>query len=195
MSQDAVLAVVLCEDTQTECFIRRFLVKRDWDRRQIRTETLPAGKGSGLVWVREKFVNELKAYRSRSTRAATCLIVASDADDRAVDERIQTFKDACAEANVPFRKEGERVIFVIPRRNIETWLAYLRGQSVNEVDAYPKYDNEGDCRGQVTKLHDLCRRQKQGSNHSLDPAGWAWQVLARCRASCEWSFLGRSTTS
>ena len=161
MSQEAVLAVMLCEDTQTECFIRRFLMKRlNWDRRQIRAETLPAGKGSGLVWVREKFVNELKACRIRSARAATCLIVASDADDKTVEERIQTLKDACAEASVPFRKDGERVIFVIPRRNIETWLAYLRGQLVNEVDRYPKYDNEGDCREQVTKLDDLCRRQK-----------------------------------
>ena len=160
MSHDSVLAVVLCEDTQTECFIRRFLVKRDWNRRQIRTETLPAGKGSGLVWVREKFVKELKAYRSRSTRAATCLIVASDADDKTVEERIQTFKNACVEASVPFRKEGERVIFVIPRRNLETWLAYLRDQAVNEVDTYSKYDNESDCRVQVAKLDDLCRRQK-----------------------------------
>jgi hypothetical protein len=152
--------VILCEDTQTECFIRRFLVKQNWNRRQIHAETLPAGKGSGLVWVREKFVKELKAYRSRSTRAATCLIVASDADDKTVDERIQTFKAACAEASMPFRKEGERVIFVIPRRNIETWLAYLRGQMVNEADAYPKYDNESDCRDQVAKLDDMCRRQR-----------------------------------
>ena len=159
MSQDAVLAVVLSEDTQTECFIRRFLVKQGWNRRQIRTETLPAGKGSGLVWVREKFVKELKAYRSRSTRAATCLIVAADADDKTVEERIQTLKDACTETTVPFRKEGERIMFAIPRRNIETWLAYLRGQIVNEVDAYPKYENESDCRAQVAKLDHLCRRQ------------------------------------
>jgi hypothetical protein len=61
MSREAVLAIILCEDTQLECFIRRFLVKRNWDRRRIRTETLLAGKGSGLVWVRERFVKELKA--------------------------------------------------------------------------------------------------------------------------------------
>jgi hypothetical protein len=173
-SQDAVLAVVLCEDKQTECFIRRFLVKQDWDRRQIRTETLPAGKGSGSVWVRERFVKELKAYRSRSTRAATCLIAASDADDKTVEERIQTFKDACADTNVPFRRNDERVIFVILWRNIETWLAYLRGQPVNEIDAYPKYENESDCRAQVAKLHDLCRRQK------LEPEPPPPSLVAAC---------------
>lgn len=157
---DAVQAVILCEDTQTECFIRRFLLKRNWSRRQIRTETLPAGRGSGLVWVRERFVRELKAYRSRSARAATCLIVAADADDKTVEERIATFRQSCDEASVPFRRDQERVVFVIPRRNIESWLAYLRGQVVNEIERYPKYENESDCRAQVTKLDELCRLQR-----------------------------------
>ena len=120
MSRDAVGVVILAEDIQTECFIRRFLVEQGWDRRQIRPETLPKGQGSGEQWVREKFVNELKAYRSRATRAATRLIVASDADTRTVHEQIQTFRQACVEAKVPFRNNGEHVAFIIPRRNIET---------------------------------------------------------------------------
>lgn len=160
MSQDAALAVVLCEDTQTECFIRRLLLERNWNRRQIRTVTLPAGKGSGLVWVRDHFVNELRACRSRTARAATCLIVAADADEKSVEDRIQTFAVACADAGVPFRQDGERVLFIVPKRNIETWLAYLRGQLVNETEAYPKYDTESDCRGQVVKLAQMCRRQR-----------------------------------
>ena len=160
MSRDAVGVVILSEDTQSECFIRRFLHKRGWDRRQIRTETLPRGKGSGEQWVREKFINELKAYRSRSSRAATCLIVASDADDKTVEQRIQTFKAMCAEAGVPYRNEGERVAFIIPRRNIETWLAFLRGENVNEVQSYRKYGYEAECRDQVVRLDEMCRRQK-----------------------------------
>jgi hypothetical protein len=174
MSHDAVLAVVLSEDTQTECFIRRFLIKQGWHRRQIRTETLPAGKGSGLVWVRERFVNELKSYRSRSTRGATCLIVASDADDKTVEQRIETFKRACADADVPFRSDRERVCFVIPRRNIETWLAYLRDQAVSEATTYAKYDNESDCRDQVARLDVLCRRQR------LEPEPAPQSLLTAC---------------
>jgi hypothetical protein len=87
------------------------------------------------------------------------LIVASDADEKTVEERIQTFKDACVEANIPFRKEKEQICFVIPRRNIETWLAYLRGESVDELKVYRKYDNESDCRAQVVNLDEMCRRQ------------------------------------
>lgn len=160
MSRDAVGVVILSEDTQSECFMRRFLHRRGWDRRQIRVETLPRGQGSGEQWVREKFINELKAYRSRSSRAATCLIVASDADDKTVNERIQTFRNMCDEAGVAFRKEGERIALIIPRRNIETWLAYLRGEAVNEVESYRKYGFESECREQVVRLDEMCRQQK-----------------------------------
>jgi hypothetical protein len=44
MSRDAVGVVILSEDTQTECFIRRFLRKRSYDSRQIRTEA-PVNNG------------------------------------------------------------------------------------------------------------------------------------------------------
>jgi hypothetical protein len=160
VNRDAVGVVILSEDTQLECFIRRFLLKRNFDSRQIRTETLPQGRGSGEQWVREKFLNELKAYRSRSSRAATCLIVASDADEKTVEERIQTFEKMCTETGMAFRDQGERVAFIIPRRNIETWLAYLRGESVDEVKRYRKYEFESDCRDQVARLNEMCLQQK-----------------------------------
>jgi len=163
MSSGSVQTVILCEDTQTECFIRRFLIKQGWNRRQIRAETLAKGQGSGEQWVRKRFLAELKAYRSRSGRAATCLIVTSDADDMTVNARVQTFKAACDEAGVPFRQDGERVLFIIPRRNIETWLAYLRGEQVNEVDPYRKYRCESECRDQVARLDRMCRENE------LDP--------------------------
>jgi len=160
MSRDAVGVVILSEDTQSECFIRRFLNRRGWDRRQIRAETLPRGQGSGEQWVREKLIRELRAYRSRSSRAATCLIVASDADDKTVDARMQTFRNMCVQAGVAFRNEGERIAFIIPRRNIETWLAYLRGEAVNETDRYRKYEFESECRDQVVRLDEMCHQKR-----------------------------------
>jgi hypothetical protein len=78
----------------------------------------------------------------------------------AVGERVQTFRAACVESGVPFRSNDERVVFVVPKRNIETWLAYLRGQSVNEEDTYPKHTCESDCRQEVARLDELCREQR-----------------------------------
>jgi hypothetical protein len=161
---DPVLTIILSEDLQLRCFIRRFLLKRGWHARHIREISLPVGGGAGVRWVREKLPDELKAYRSRNARAATSLVVGCDADDQTVENRIQSLKDACTAAGVPFRNDAERVAFAIPKRNIETWLAYLRGTIVNENDAYPKYRYESECREQVTRLDEMCQKQK------LEPA-------------------------
>lgn len=157
---DPVHTIILSEDLQLRCLIRRFLLKRGWQARQIREVALPAGGGAGVTWVKQKLPEELKAFRSRGFHAATALIVGCDADNETVEGRIQSLRDACDEAGVPFRQDGERIIFVIPKRNVETWLAYLRAEAINEVDAYRKYNHESDCREQVSALDVMCSRQR-----------------------------------
>jgi len=160
MSANSVEVVVLCEDLQQECFIRRFLQKRGRQRYDFRPLISPAGRGSGEQWVRVRFPRELKAHRSRIGRRSTWLIVATDADTQGVESRIRSFAHACDDAGVPFREQSERVIFVVPKRNIETWFAYLRGENPNERDTYPKYDSESDCRNDVVRLDEMCRQQR-----------------------------------
>jgi hypothetical protein len=162
MSQPSQV-IVLCEDTQTECFIRMFLRRRlGWcNSRNIRFEVLPKGAGSGEQWVRKGFLKELKAYRSRKALAQTCLIIAIDADTLTVPQRLRQFEEACAAGNIPFRGDGERVAFIIPKRNIETWFAYLRGETaINEEASYRRYSSESDCRDDVVKLEEMCARQQ-----------------------------------
>jgi hypothetical protein len=160
MSAGSVEVVVLCEGRQQEVFIRRFLQKRGRERSQFRAVISPAGRGSGEQWVREHFPQELKAHRSRRARRDNWLLVATDADTRTVQERLQGFVKVCQDADVPFREQNEKVVFVVPRRNIETWFAYLRGETVNESDTYPRHDCENDCRDEVVRLDDMCRRQR-----------------------------------
>jgi hypothetical protein len=160
MSANSVEVVVLCEDLQQEVFIRRFLQRRGRERYAFRPLISPAGRGSGEQWVRKRFACELKAHRSQTGRRNTWLIAATDADTHSVDDRIKGFFQACEDAGIPFRGSNEKVMFVVPKRNIETWFAYLRGETVNESDRYPKYDCENDCRPQVARLDDMCRQQK-----------------------------------
>ncbi|MGO9201394.1 MAG: hypothetical protein ACLQM8_12795 [Limisphaerales bacterium] len=160
MSVSSVEVVLLCEDRQQEVFIRRFLQKRGRERPQFRAVVSPAARGSGEQWVREHFPQELKAHRSQRARRNNWLLVAIDADARTVAERIQQLAKACRDAGVPFREENEKVVFVVPKRNIETWFAYLRGETVNELDSYRRYDYEGDCRQEVDRLDEMCRRQR-----------------------------------
>lgn len=160
MSTRSVEVVVLCEDRQQEYFIRRFLQKRGRERYDFRPVISPKGRGAGEQWVRERFPRELKAHRGQVGRRNTWLIVATDADTGSPDSRINDFARACSQAEVPFRQNHEKVAFVIPKRNIETWFAFLRGQMVNEVQNYPKYELESDCRDDVIRLDEMCQRGK-----------------------------------
>jgi hypothetical protein len=160
MSAGSVEVVILCEDLQQEVFIRRFLQRRRPERGQFRPLISPAGRGSGEQWVRDRFPQELKAHRSQRARRNNWLVVATDADARTVQERLQSFVKVCQDADVPFREENEKVVFIVPRRKIETWFAYLRGETVNESDTYPRHDCENDCRHEVDRLHEMCRLQR-----------------------------------
>ena len=158
-----VHAILLCEDLQLRCFIRRFLLRRGWTARQVREVPLPmSGGGAGIAWLKERLPAEVVAMRDRGSRAATCLIVGCDADDESVPSRIRALKQACEEAGVAAPTDDEPVAFILPKRNIETWLAHLRGEPVNEEQAYRKYEHQADCRDQVAELDDRCRRQALG---------------------------------
>ncbi|MEI6421241.1 MAG: hypothetical protein WCP55_03425, partial [Lentisphaerota bacterium] len=84
MSNKPSQFIILCEDKLQESVIRRFL-KKGWDiqERLIRRSHYPNGAGSGEQHVRNKYANELRAYRSRS--ASTVLLVVIDADTKSVE--------------------------------------------------------------------------------------------------------------
>jgi hypothetical protein len=154
----SVQVVLLCEDLQLATFIRRFLKKRGWRAHDIREKIAPPGEGSAEQWVREQYPKELVARRTRQAR--TTLIVGTDADTLSVAERIATLNQECQRQGVSPRTASEPVIMVVPKRNIETWFAYIRGESPNEADAYPRYPNESDCRNDVRTLDEMCRSGK-----------------------------------
>ena len=58
------------------------------------------------------------------------------------------------------RGADERVAVLLPKRNIETWLAYLGGETVDEHSAYPKLSFASQCQPQVSTLLDGCRKDQ-----------------------------------
>ena len=124
-----VRITLLCEDSQTDSFVRRFLKRRNFRGRDVRTLPLPEGRRSGEQWVRESYPAQLRAIRGRQS---AWLIVVTDADDRSTNDRRGRLEAACREQNVPARTGEDPVILIVPRRNIETWLAYLAGNPVDE---------------------------------------------------------------
>jgi len=173
MSRNVQL-VLLCEDRQHEVFCRRFLKKAGWSTRRMRVEIAPSGRGSGEQFVRERFPTELSAYRSNRNILAEGLIVILDGDNRGVDERMKELDLECRRTGFsPRNEEDKGVAVLVPTWNIETWLAYLSGENVDETRSnYPRLNCERDCQSYVDVLYEMCLKNqlRQPSPPSLDAA-------------------------
>jgi len=157
MSSRRVNIVLLCEDSQHEAFVKRFLSDLGWDKRQIFVTKSPLASGSAEQWVKQRFPIELNIYRQRRQRAASAMITMIDADTKSIQERIKELEDECTKKQISFRTSGESVGIAVPKRNIETWIHFLNGSIVNEEEVYQKLNRERDCSPAVKNLVQLCR--------------------------------------
>lgn len=160
MSKRYSKIVILCEDKQTDSFIRRFLKKaHNIQAHDLTVQPYPSGKGSGEQFVRKRYANELNALRQRQHRANTALIVAIDADTSNITQIKETLKAACSDIGIESNTDKDNVAFVIPKRNIETWITWLNGNDVDENKSYTKLQKkESGCQLAVEKLYVLCQQ-------------------------------------
>ena len=152
--------VLLCEDLQTDMFVRRFLRRRFRRRfgREIHSVKFAAGRGSGEQRVRELFPDQLEQIRGR--RGAV-LIVVIDADTVSTSVRRRQLQQQCADQQVEGLRPSDPVLIAVPRRNIETWFHYLRGHTVDETTRYPRLRKEDDCKPLADRLHEMCHKQQK----------------------------------
>jgi hypothetical protein len=143
-----IRAVILCEDRQQEVFVRTYL-----DVCGIRPERVrinPTGRGSGEQFVRVNYPVEVQTFRSKfPAQPDTRLIVMTDADIRSVKERFQQLENALQMYGLPARQPQDRIGVFIPKRNIETWIHFLKGRAVNEEETYPYLNKESECKPEV----------------------------------------------
>jgi len=154
--------ILLCEDKQHERFVRAFL--RKWckiDRRRIRLIPIPNGRGDAKKWICNQLPNELKAYRAKANHLNNLLIVVTDVDNITVQQRADTLNQACMDAGVESRRENERVVFIMPKWAIETWILTLNGQDVNEdkqIETRHKQVAQKLNTDIAEKLSDMCKK-------------------------------------
>jgi hypothetical protein len=158
MTKRKVEVTILCEDIQQQVFARRFLINRGFHARKIRLLALPEGKGSGEQYVRVNYPAQVKAYRSQSNYLSICLVVLIDADTKMVDERLRQLDKALEEDSQSRRQPHEKIAVFVPKRNIDTWIHYLQGETVDEETVYPKLEKESDCESCVQNLLSQCPR-------------------------------------
>lgn len=142
--------VVLCEDLQTQVFIRRALIHHGANSRRIQLVALPSetDEGAGDKYVANHYPEQAEAHRSRAAHMQAALIVHMDADPaNSVAARMNRLDQALSTAGMVSRGAQERIAYLIPKRNIETWIHfYLDGPPIDENTEYAKYSGrESDC--------------------------------------------------
>jgi hypothetical protein len=126
------LVIVLAEDTRDQRFVWRYLRKTGLRERQIRLLPVPGRSGgAGEQWVRERYAAAVNEYRTRAAKSA--LVVAIDADTGEVNRRARQLAEALKEARLEPREDGEAIVHLIPRRNVETWILHLCERDVDEA--------------------------------------------------------------
>jgi len=152
-----IQVVVICEDLQHEVFIRALLYRRGFGPHDVRYES--STHGDAKKFVRDRLpeeVNALRGYHGKSRM----LIVMADADNLSVHDRLQTLDKALADLNITPIGQSDPVFYFAPKWEIETWLAYLGGQTVDENPSnYRKLSRESDAYPLVDSLGKMCDSQ------------------------------------
>ena len=154
-----VRMTLLCEDTQHETFAWRLLKELGWSTDQVRVEKAPGGRGAAEQFIRKRFPAELKAHRKRHGNVSLAVLI--DGDSRGVTERLAQLDAACDQEQIPRRELSEAVFIFVPTWSIETWFAYLDGETVVEDKRdYPYLRYESDCQRHVKRLVDMCHNRQ-----------------------------------
>lgn len=90
--------------------------------------------GSGEQWVRERFPVFLREHRTmKNAQPSLWLVVVADAD---LQDRARILREAIANAGLAPVSFDDRVLLLIPARNIETWAWCLLDHTVDERADY-----------------------------------------------------------
>lgn len=132
-----------------------------WKGRHLRFKSSPLAKGSAEQFVREEFPKEIEAYRRNRNRVGCELVAMLDGDADGVDARFRALDEACNQASVSPRDNADHVAVFVPTWDIETWLVYLSGETVDEAKRnYPRLERPRDCRPHVESLVKMCRERR-----------------------------------
>ena len=154
-----VRVTLLCEDTQHEAFARRFLDKMGWSTRQLRVEKSARGHGSAEQFIRERFPLELKELRKRHGNVSLAVLI--DGDSHGVNGRLAQLDAACDQEGISRKGASDSVFVFVPTWSIETWLAYLHGETVaQDKRDYPHLPRSRDCQQHVEQLVNMCHNQQ-----------------------------------
>jgi hypothetical protein len=141
MSRRITHVTILAEDKCQQNFAYHFLLRLGVPMRSIKKSPLPLG-GAGEQYVRKEYPKEVVYCHQRPHRN---LIVLIDADGESVETRRRQLDDERQRSDLGRRAGTERIAVLVPRRNIETWIAALLRMPLGDVDEDQDYKGPVGC--------------------------------------------------
>lgn len=127
---------VITEDERTQSFVQRILVRLGFDKRRLTPHVKPRfGLGAGEAWVRARYVERVRACRSRMAYQYIGVVAVIDGDRFGLRDRLATLDEALRDDELSARASDEPIAVLVPSWSIETWLLALLGEPVDEAEA------------------------------------------------------------
>lgn len=128
---------ILCEDQKHYNFVRTFFKSLRVSDRKFLSCPLVEGACSAEGHVRELLPAKLTKVRKSAENIF--LVVVSDADknDHNMSDRVKQWNEELHSRGLPEICKEDRVLCLVPKRNIETWFAWIDGEEAgNETKDY-----------------------------------------------------------
>jgi len=164
-----VRIAILVEDQELERFSREALLALGFSRDELRVTPYPVGKGSAEAWARKQYPDEVRVLRRKRDQKLG-IVIGTDADKLTVKQRMSRLADALRDEGIKKRDDAERIVFWIPKRNIETWLLYFAGDVRDEDNDYKNKVKKPDYRATAKAFVAQYREYKGDSAIDTQPS-------------------------
>ena len=163
MSKRFAQVIILVEDKQQQSFVQRLLQELGYPNHKLDVLSLPAGAGAGEAYVRQQYPVQVKELRPRASYQYVALVLAIDGDGRTIADRCQQLAAQLDAAKLDARGATEKIVHLVPCRNIETWIEYL-GDMTTTIDEQHRYakltGRQRHCQQAVEQMARLCRAEQ-----------------------------------
>jgi len=178
VKKTGVTIVAVVEDQQLERFVRRALGALGFDRHEIyvRSNYPKRGSGSGKRYVEQQYRKEIVTLRRKSRENRALLL-----GKQTVDARVRVLDKQVEDIGQARRDSGERIVYWIPKRHVETWGLHLTGVSVDEATDYHHRGDSIDWRRAGGGFHAEYLKFRNGAASPLPSLNQAYQETQRLK--------------
>ena len=148
--------VLVCEGWEDSRFARAFL--NAGDRKGINIQRQENPGGSGHDWVKNQFVQQVATLRLATEGCGVLGLL--DEDGRGATAREQEVNSLLRQRGLPELQAGAGRCLLLPTRNLETWIYWLRAQERGmrvEMNETTDYKRAGPPEGLPRMGGDDCR--------------------------------------